>query len=318
MNNTTRITTTVLILLLGFLALFFGIKYNQLKKELKNQNQVNVELNSEYDDLNSEFAALQEEFKELEDSTLVLNQELEEQRQSLLDQKDKVAALIRSGNLSKKQLSDARLTIASLRDDKNVLIQKVQQLEQENVALKEQNKNYSLTLNDFSQKNEQLSQQNENLSNEKQELEQKAVQDAPKVAYAQVVQVKNVSSHGVKYRNSGKEVETRNHKKVDKIKVNFTSEVNPVTPKGNLEYVVRIISPDGTVVYDQQRGSGVFNGSAENKNMKYTTKTTVDYEGEEKNISLFWRQDSGYPEGNYQVEVYNRGYLVGKSGFELR
>ncbi len=325
MKNTSRTLTIALLVLFGFLTIFYATKYYQLKKEKELFVEENEELSDSYKELNDEFILLQEEFKDLEDSTLVLNNELESKREELLQQKDELARIIKKGNLSKSQLEDARLTIASLRSDKSVLSQQIEQLQQENYALREENKNYSITLTDVSKQKRDLEEQNVAISTEKQQLEEekeqlvtKQKEDAPKVEYGQVVKVNSVSSEGVRYRNSGKEVGTKNNKRVEKIKVNFTTDVNPVAPHGNLEYVVRIISPEGTVIYDEQRGSGTFKGSDSNEGMKYTTKTSVDYEGQPKNVSLFWRQDYEYPEGNYHVEVYNRGFLVGQSGFSLR
>jgi len=141
---------------------------------------------------------------------------------------------------------------------------------------------------------------------------------APKADYGTVIKINSIFAEGVKYNKSGKERETRNYKKIDKIKVCFNLEANPVADAGEKEYLVRIIDPLGVAVYEEQRGSGIFMEKASTSEMKYTTKTYVNYENEPKSVCLYWTQNTPFQKGTYTAEIYNSGYIVGTQSFELK
>lgn len=329
--NTLRILSIFLILTLGILSIFYGVKYTQLKSQTDLYIQEKNDVNLQYDSLNEEFESLRVEFKEIEDSNLVLNGDLETRRQDLIIQKDEVSRLLRKERLTRTELDRARAMITELRNDKAALLAQLQQLSDKNIALVQENDNYSKTLTSVYQEKEVLEQKQDSLVQEttqlttakaelttaKEELETKVADDAPKVEYSQVVPVKSISVSGVKYKNSGKERETSNNSKVDKIKINFTVDENPVAETGLDEYIVRIVGPNGLVVYDKERGSGEFK-SNNGEGMKYTTKTDIEYDGVEKNVSVFWLQDQEYQEGTYIVQLFNKGFEVADARFELK
>ena len=322
-SNVERIVAGILIFTFGALALFFGLKYSEVKKEANTVSTEKLQVTQQYNELNSEFETLKLEFDEIENSKYELTGELETKRQELIEQKDEVSRLLRKDRLSRTELNRARTMIDELKNEKNALLTQLKDLGEENLALKVENDNYSKTLTSVYQEKETLVARQDSLVEEtnqlvvaKQELEEKQQEDAPKVEFAQVVPVRAINAGGVRYKNSGKERETDNNTRVDKLKINFTVEKNPVAEIGAKEYVVRVIGPDGLVIYDRERGSGEFTSNA-GEGMKYTTSTNVDYDGNEKNVSLFWRQDSEYQEGVYTVQVFNRGFEVGSSTFEL-
>jgi len=281
-TNKYRLLSVFLILAFGLVALFYGVQYTQLKKQADTYIEEKNEVNLQYDNLNDEFKSLSIEFKELEDSNLVLNGDLETRRQNLLTQKSEVSRLLRKERLTRTELDQARAMIAELRDDKEALLIQLKDLGDQNLALVTENQNYSKTLTvvykekeELELKQDSLVQKTSQLTTAKKELETKVAENAPKVEFSQVVPVKSISVSGVKYKNSGKEKETANNSKVDKIKINFTVDENPVVKTGLNEYIVRIISPDGLVIYDRERGSGEFT-SNNGEGMKYTTKTDIE------------------------------------------
>lgn len=44
----------------------------------------------------------------------------------------------------------------------------------------------------------------------------------------------------------------------------------------------------------------------------------VDYDCDEQCFCLIWVLSEVFQEGNYEVEIYNKGYFVGMSSFQLR
>ena len=324
MKDTSKIILALLAALFGFLALFYGIKYNQAKNTSQTYLIEKEEVNEEYDKLVSEFEIISNEL----DSMIISRREalstLDEKTTELENMQAEISRLLRQDRLSRNELDQARQMIDELRVEKDNLLAQISTLNTENASLREENTNYSRTLTIVSQEKDSienekstLEQQNEALEEERNELVEEREANADKVEFSQVIPVKNIVAEGIKYKNSGREKETSNYKRVDKLAITFTIAKNPVAEDGPKEYLIRVIYPDGTIAYDRQRGSGEF-VSAEEEGMKFTTKTAINYQQEEKQVSVFWRQDIPFQKGDYMVEVYQSGYKVGEGRFELR
>lgn len=317
MRDWSKIILGTLVILFGLLALFYGIKYNQAKSTSELYLTEKNEVSTEYNELVKEFNQVSNELELMTIEKTEAYAELTSQKEQLDTQRAEIKRLLNNKNLSSKELDKARAMINELKAEKDNLVAKVDQLNKENAELRTENSNYSKTLTQFSKDKEQLQQEKVQLEESKKELEEEAAINAPKVAYSQLVPVKNLSVDGVKFKNSGRERETSNYKRVDKLAIQFTTENNPVASTGAKTYLVRITSPDGTILYDKQRGSGEF-VNHENEGMKYTSSTTIDYEGDEKQVNLFWLQDLPFQKGNYNVEVFQQGFKVGEGAFELK
>ena len=119
-------------------------------------------------------------------------------------------------------------------------------------------------------------------------------------------------------KSSGKESETDNAKKAEKLKVCFDVPENLVADPGEKTFLVRIISPEGTTMAVQSSGSGTFMVAGSGEQRQYTTSTTIDYDQKPKNVCTYWQQTTPYAQGNYTVEVYQDGYLLSTKKFELK
>lgn len=318
MKDVSKMVLLGLVILFGLLSAFFGYKYFQMEKVSEVYLEEKDQIKTDYDDLVAEFEVLENELNMMETSNQELHAEIESQKEEL----ENVRTLLNQEKVGRAELNKARAMIEQLKSEKNDLLAQIDALSEENTALKTENRNFSITLDSVSTQKAQLEEQNVVLASERDSitttLEEERVENAPKLAFAQVVPVKNIYAEGVKYKNSGREKTTSNYKRIDKLAVTFTVDENPVAEPGEKEYLLRIINPDGTIVYDTQRGSGTFTSAVENEGMKYTAKTYVDYDQEEKQVSLFWRQDLPYQKGNYLVEVYQQGFKVGEGAFELK
>ena len=320
-----KIILGTLALLFGLLAFFYGAKYYQSEKTSDTYLAEKKEINTEYDELVREFEVLSNELELLETSNTDLHEQLATQKEDLEARKTEVSRILRKEQLTREELEKARAMIEELRKDKQELMARIDELNNENIALKAENQTFSRQITTVSEekkvlevKNDSLTEQTQTLETENTQLVEEREANADKVAFAQVVPVRNIVAEGVKFKNSGREKTTSNYKHVDKLAITFTVEENPVADEGNKEYLVRVINPDGTIVFDPHRGSGEFIDSSSNEGMKYTTKTVIDYSNQEKHVSLFWLQDRPFQRGDYVVEVYQAGYKVGESTFELR
>ncbi|MBX2844997.1 MAG: hypothetical protein KTR13_02200 [Saprospiraceae bacterium] len=317
-NNASKVFLGILALIFGALALFFGVKYGQVQKQNTVVIEEKKEVNKEYNTLTAEFETLKQEFEALEIKNEELNGQLSAKLKASQSSKNEVARLLKKEKLTQQELDRARTLIEQLKQEKNNLLTNVQMLTKENQVLKFSNDSLTQKVTLVVEEKTQLEADTAVLIAQKNEITAERDELAPKAEYGQVVRVNSILAEGVRYKNSGKEVDTKNYKRVEKVKVCFNLEANPIADAGDKEYMVRIIDPQGVAVYEEQRGSGVFTGKDTGEEMKYTTRTYVNYENEPKSVCLYWSQNTPFQKGMYTAEIYNKGYKVGAQQFELK
>lgn len=208
---------------------------------------------------------------------------------------------------SKKNASDAEVAkmkslINQLQSENDSFIAQIQQLAEEKKILEE--------------KNIVLTQKIDTISSEKSQLEKEKAFLGKKVELGSLLKTNGLYATGIKDKNSGKEVETDRVNKLDKIRVCYETGTNLVREAGSATMYLRLISPQGTTISVESMGSGVLTNN-EGEEIQYTRSISFDYKGDNKKICIDWSQNIFNP-GNYKAEVYQDGYLVGKTEFTLK
>ncbi|MBA2422270.1 MAG: hypothetical protein H0V61_03495 [Chitinophagales bacterium] len=139
-----------------------------------------------------------------------------------------------------------------------------------------------------------------------------------KVSIASLLKPTSLNVTGIRSKSGGKEAETDNAKKAEKIKICFDLPANQVADAGEKNFMVRIISPEGTTLAVQNSGSGTFQVAETVEQRQYTISTAVPYEQKAKNVCTYWQQTTPFGGGNYTAEVYQEGYLLASKSFELK
>ncbi len=176
--------------------------------------------------------------------------------------------------------------------------------------------------------NQQLATNNRQLSKDKQQLsvEKGQVQDNLTAAesarrdvedVASTLHASNMNITPIDVKNSGKEKETSNAKKVDVLRITFQIDDNRVAPSGNKELYVAVTSPNGRPV-TMANGSGTFDTRNEGTKT-YTNKIIIPYEqGKRVPVSFDWKQEGQYQLGEYKIEVYHNGFRIGDAKKTLK
>ena len=81
--------------------------------------------------------------------------------------------------------------------------------------------------------------------------------------------------------------------------------------------MVRLISPVGETLAIEELGSGVMETS-NGEQMRYTAVKEYDYNNDEATLCMIWAPNVAFQAGDYQVEIYNKGYLTGEGTFNLK
>lgn len=146
------------------------------------------------------------------------------------------------------------------------------------------------------------SRQISNLSEEKKNLDKK-------VTLAAQLDATNIR---VEARNKRGKVAKR-VKDVVKMAVSFTIVKNITAENGERTLYIRITKPDNDVLTKSPSNTFPY----ENRELGYSIKKYIEYDGEEQNITAYWDVEEFLYAGNYRVDIFEGGNLIGSQKFGL-
>ena len=280
-----------LVLLLVIALVFFVKKSSDKDSEMKGMvAQMTYEksqLQQEYEDFAKSTDGLQ--FKTTNDS---LAHQIMKQKQRIHSLMDELKT-VRVTDVQK--INQLKQELATVRKVLRQYVIMVDSLNHQNQVLTAENQ-------EVKQKFNQASQHVEQLSKEKSSLEEK-------VTRAARLDVKSFNVETLTDRNK----KTDKVNKVTTIKINFTIAKNVTAAPGNKHVYARIMTPDNGVLARSQ--SDVF--PFENRQIQYSCKKTIEYQGEDLSEVLYWKVNELLFPGSYRVDLFAEGNLIGQASFRL-
>ena len=98
------------------------------------------------------------------------------------------------------------------------------------------------------------------------------------------------------------------------MQISFNIAKNITAKTGDRTLYVRILKPDNDVL--TKDASDTF--SYENRELSYSIKKYIEYTGEEQPVSVYWDVQEFLYAGNYRLDVFAEGNLIGSSTFSLK
>jgi regulator of replication initiation timing len=314
------IAAVIIVALLGINA-FLLVSYNsrgkvakELTSKLDESEQLKAELEKQYYEALSELEGMRGSNEEL-------NALIEKQKGELKESKERIDGLLATrGNLDKarKEIKNLTAQVEQYLAELNQLRQENEELMAQNTVLNEEKETLTTELTTERTAREELSSEKAMLVSEKQMLEADKAFLAKKVNIASVIKVENIEVSGLKTKSSGKAVKKRYAKNVDQIQVCFNTTVNNVAEEGAERFHIRIINPIGETIAIEEMGSGVFINNATGEEIRYTQIKEYDYKNDANTLCSTWSSSQSFPEGNYEIQVYNKGHLAGSTSFQLK
>ena len=227
--------------------------------------------------------------------------------------------------------------IAELQKVKESLEQDRKSLRQGNALLGKKVKEYEdfLTKKDeeiaqLREENQQLISQNETLvqTNTVLETSKKAVSDSltgvisknteleSKVTMAAALRARNVKVYAISSKGKVREGENVKAKRVDKVRVDFILEKNPLTLTDNKTVYMRIIDPAGATISDAATGSGEFDYNGQKQG--YTISQDIVYGNNNQDVSILYDRATPFSKGKYTIELYAEGFPIGEGSFSVK
>ena len=290
MNKKFLIPTIIVVLILAGATAYLFINLNKQKEEnaaIKELAEIDKkEMENEYQQFAQQYSEMKTQINN--DSIVAQLTAEQEKTQRLLNELRRVKSTdaIEITRL-KKELATVRAVIRSYVMEIDSLNKVNANLTQENTRVKGQY--------------EAATRQIEGLSTEKRSLSEK-------VAIAAQLDATGISL--VAKNKRGKSTDQID--KATTLQVSFNITRNVTAASGVKDIYVRIMSPTGNLL----NGAGSF--SYENRTLQYSMKRSVEYNGEETPVTLFWNVSQALVAGTYQVSIFADGNMIGSRSFAFK
>ena len=289
MNKKSLLIAAVAVLVIAII----GITY-LLFTEKKANRELVQEFQLDKEDLENEYSQFVQKYDELKftvtnDSLELLLEQEQLKTQRLLEE----LRTVKSSNAT--EIRRLKKELATLR---KILVGYVNQID----SLDRINKRQQQVIADVTQKYNTASQQISTLSKEKENLDKK-------VTLAAQLDVTNIR---IEPRNKRGKV-AKKVKDIVKLAISFTVVKNITAENGERTIYIRITKPDNDAL--TKSASNTF--SYENRTLTYSIKKYIEYNGEEQNVNVFWDVEEFLYAGNYRLDIFEGGNLIGSQKFTL-
>jgi len=316
-NTLFIVVTVVLVGIIGFLI----INQSQQSKQISTQVEQLDDAERLQLDLERQYYESLSELEEQRGSNEQLNALIEAQKEELKQQRDQISQLIKT----KSDLNSARQQITQLKTQTQTYLVELEDLRTKNMELEEFNRalvsekeELVETVQKERMEKDELVSEKTSLMTERERLAQTNKDLSRKVSRASMIAVSKIDVQGLQIRSSGKERKKARANSVDRLRICFDTEQNPVAETGYERFYIRIIGPGGVTLAVETLGSGTFISSESGDQIRYTQIKELDYDNTKTQACLNWDQDGEFSAGDYNIEIYNKGYLAGKSTFKLK
>ena len=243
-----------------------------------------------------------------------------------------------------KQLDARILEVQGLGGDIAELQKMKESLESDRIALRKGNATMGKKIKEYEdfltkkdeeiatlrEENQQLLSQNETLVQTNTELQtsKQAVADSlagvvtknteleSKVTMAAALRARNVKVYAISSKGKVREGEEVKAKRVDKVRVDFILEKNPLTLTDNKTVYLRIIDPSGATISDAATGSGEFDYNGQKQG--YTISQDVVYGNNNQDVSILYDRATPFSKGKYVIQLYSEGFSIGEGSFSVK
>ena len=209
--------------------------------------------------------------------------------------------LKRNGARSAKEIRQLKDKVEGYEELLKIKDDEIEKLQSVNKELFSENRTLKTKQNKLGDSINQLSRTKEEL--------------ATKVAIASQLKAENVAIKGVNSKGKERDSPFRN-RQLEKLKVEFNIAENKVAPIEGKKIMIRVVDENGQVIFDVARGSGTFvlNGKEE----FFTSVQEFLFDNTHQKLTFFYEKGTEYASGNYSIQIYTDGYLMGAGQFTVK
>lgn len=255
---------------------------NKTGENLQQKETALTTVTAEKSDVQSSFDASLSRLDSMVGVNAGLNAELEERNSEIAKTKEEIRSILNKQNATKEELAKARSLIKKLNGKISDLQDEVARLQTDNDRL-----NQDLTASNTARV----------------ELEQK-------VDVGSTLNASNIVITPMDVKRSGREKKSERAKRVDKLMVSF-DVANRIVQNGTTDLYVVVLGPDGQKVEAEPATGGMFMAREEGEK-PYSAKVPVALETARTQKVSFSFAPARFVKGNYRVQIYQNGFLIGE------
>ncbi len=309
MNNQKNFTRGAVVVLgltvigLGGTSFILNDKLNQTNSQLHERN---VTIDKQMDEIQlhiQELETLKGEYEKMAASNAELEANNGKLRKGNAELGNRIASLNRTianlkykRNLSRAESEKLKAEIAQFKADLLAKNQEVAQLQLEKDSLSSSLENMTTT--------------NVHMSMELDAL-------AERVGRGSVLKANDIQISSIDAKGKERQKTTYKTKHLDKVKVAFNLDENNVAEHGSKEMVMRILDPNGAVIYSMTGADAAFQ-TAKGEQAMYTSRQLLNFDNSGQKVSFLYDSPSDLNSGQYTIELYAEGHPIGTSSFEVK
>jgi peptidoglycan hydrolase CwlO-like protein len=302
-KNFKNLIIGVLLVALVGTGTFLAISMNKTGEKIQQQQTQIATVTDQKSDVQKSFDASLARLDSMATLNSGLESKLTARNKEITKTKNEIRSILNKKNATAAELSKARNLIASLNDKITGMEQQVAQLTQDNQTLTQD----KVVLN---QDKDKLTADLTTTTATKDSLVQK-------VDVASTLNANNIAITPIDVRHNGKEKVTTTAKHVSKLVISFDVN-NRIAQPGTTDVFVVVTGPDGKPISEQSLNSGTFT-TREDGDKAFTAKLPVDIEtAKKKNVQFAFTPGNNFQEGNYTIQIYQNGFLIGEGARELK
>ena len=217
--------------------------------------------------------------------------------------------------LTTEQAKVQRL-MEELRTVKSTNAKEIARLKKELATLRKIMRNYVIQIDSLNRANEQLKvEKNEAVKKYRQasttaaSLKREKEKLTERVTLASKLDATSISVTPVNSRGKL----AKRIKKMEQFVINFKIAKNVTAPVGEKVVYARIMKPDDDILVKSRGDVFTFEG----KDINYSIKKMIEYEGEEVPVTMYWNIEEFLSPGTYRVDIFADGNLIGQRSFTL-
>lgn len=247
-------------------------------------------------------------------------EELENEYSSFATQYDELQICITNDSLQDKLEQEKLKTqqlLEELRQTKATDAAEITRLKKELKTVRAVLKSYVVQIDSLNRLNEELQKENKRVKARYSEASRKInkIEEEKENLTKKVSLASQLDAIGISFtplKKNGKEA--KKIKDAKKIAIGFTIAKNITTETGEKTIYVRILKPDEDVL--AKNAGDLF--TYENKELKYSIKKYIEYNGEEQQVNVYWDIEEFLQAGTYKVQIFADGNMIGSGSFNIK
>ena len=283
----------------------FKQEISEMIKENEEMNQIiiNQDIVSEADgeNLKENLKLLLFSYDSLEQNNSVAIDSINTQREKINNLIQEVDRLDKKSKRDWRKIYKLKKEAETLRNIMKGYIHTIDSLNTLNINLSNDLTEKTQKLSNVSKENKKIIKQNEALQKQ--------------VAIGAVLQINNVLSSGIRIRSSGAQSETTRASKTNMIKTCFSIIENKLAQAGDKEIYIRILDSEGNLLKSPTPLTII---NQQKEELKMSSKRTINYQNQNTDLCIFYEIENSISAGNYIIEVYAEGFLIGETSIALR